>query len=95
MSYIRDEHIKLLLCESRGIYIPRDFAECFDIKDWNLTEEDIEALSSPENEWYWEAWAQVLDKAQYTDNKGLVWYLYQEGDLFSVSQEFLDREEEI
>lgn len=79
------ERIELLLCDSRGVYIPRDFLE-FDLDKWHikLSEEDIAELQNPCNEWYWECWQSILDNAYYIDDKGDKWTLWQDGDLFAV-----------
>ena len=49
----------------------------------------------PENEWYWEAWHEVLDKAQYIDNQGNIYRLYQDGDLWLICYELMTNEEKI
>ena len=69
----------LILGDSRGIYIPRDFAT--DFTGWTgITEENKSDLSDPENEFYWEAWENVLNNAFIViDNEK--WSLVQEGDL--------------
>lgn len=52
----KSSNIELLLSDSRGIYIPMNFYERFDLVKWNLKAEDLTALSDPENEWYWETY---------------------------------------
>ena len=89
--------VEILLSDSRGIYIPRDFAN-FDhsIGSWGIKEddEDLKILrEGPEAEWYWEAWTEILDKASFTDSKGNTWRLYQDGDLFAYCEELMTAEE--
>ncbi len=72
-----------LLDDSRGIYIPKVFAESY---SWdNVNPEDIDILlCGPDHEYYWDAWDSVLQSARYVDKNGKPWRLYQEGDLFAV-----------
>ena len=87
-SFEQDE-VELLLDESRGIYIPRDFTKCFNLEDWGFTEDEIKEiehdLSSPDNELYWETWDRVLLDARCYSREGKIWYLYQDGDLFAYT----------
>lgn len=77
---------EILLGDHRGIYIPRDFVEGFDLSNWGLSEsdEDVRICRDPEHEWYWEAWDAILTKAEHTDKSGHKWSLHQNGDLFAV-----------
>lgn len=40
----------------------------------------------PEEEWYWEAWDSILNSCRYIDNTGMVWNLYQDGDLWATPE---------
>jgi len=73
---------ELLLSDARGIYIPCDFLD-FEILASQLTSDQRESLSDPENEYYWEAWDEVLNQ-EFTDDKGLKWSLYQDGNLWAI-----------
>lgn len=88
-----------LIGDQHGIYIPQIFAE---EPDWwekfNLptgpgsAEMRTELTSGPDNEYYWDTWTQVLDSAWHEDPEtGLVWRLYQDGDLFMVVDGYLER----
>lgn len=84
----------LLLSDARGIYIPRDFADGFNHEHWGLTSDEakknLEFLKDPDDEWYWEAWDNVMNEAKATDPKtGLVYTLEQDGDLWAVAYEHL------
>ena len=58
------DNVEILLSDARGIYIPRDFVQGFDLSKWSgISESDIEILQNPENEWYWDAWESVLNNA--------------------------------
>jgi len=76
--------IKLLIDEQAGIYIPRNFYKYFAFDAWNLAPQDYSDLSSPDNAEYWNAWDDLLARAEYCDEEGHVWRLYQDGDLFAV-----------
>lgn len=88
--------IEILLNDSRGVYIPHNFADMFNMDDWGVSESDRAVLiagPSYKNDWYWETWENVLSKAFYTDKSGNVWRLSQEGDLFAYCVELMtDRE---
>lgn len=83
--------VAVLLNDARGIYIPRDFAEGFD--NWQgITEEDKACLSDPENEFYWDTWESVLNKAKF-EQDGYTWQLYQDGALFAYCFELMTDKE--
>ena len=84
--------LELLLSDSRGVYIPRDFAMYLQDMD-NVTVEDKQILSAgPDHEWYWETWDEVLQKATSTIN-GKTWRLWQDGDLWAYCEELMSDEE--
>jgi hypothetical protein len=77
----------LWLNDSRGRYIPRDFAQCFVDRAKSVqgvTDEQWAILEDPEHESYWEAWFEVTDNARVTDEKGVVYTLHQDGDLWLI-----------
>ena len=82
------DNVAILLDESRGIYIPKNFVDEFDIAKWNVSAKDAEILSrGPEDELYWDAWHNVLDNAWYVDKEGTRWRLYQDGTLFAYKED--------
>jgi len=85
--------IELLLSDSRGVFIPRDFCACF--VGWtNIDPKDAETcVAGPDQEWYWEAWDKILCDAFYEDQNGKRWTLHQDGDLFVVCEELMTDEE--
>lgn len=90
--------IELLLDSNRGVYIPQNFAQDFDISAFGFTENDPDILClrdgpNEENEWYWEAWHSVLDKAIHTAKNGDIYTLHHDGDLFAICYEKLTAEE--
>ena len=95
--------VELILSDSRGIYIPRDFiannenqiAEEY-CKLWGLTEENkenwIDCLD-PNSENYCESWDWILNNAKFVDKEGNVFKLWQDGDLWSYCYELMTKEE--
>jgi hypothetical protein len=73
-------YVSCFLDSARGIYIPQNFAESIDAKDWTgIDAEDLDVLrAGPDHTSYWDAWQNVLDSAETKD--GAV--LHQDGDLF-------------
>lgn len=86
--------IELLLSDARGIYIPRDFVDSFNVDDWGLDPDSwaVQTCSDPDAEGYWDAWTQILDRAEYRHD-GNVWRLYQDGDLWAICYELMTDEE--
>jgi hypothetical protein len=78
----------LWLDDHRGIYIPRDFASSFlnrskhvegvNADDWKILE------TGPDHEYYWDVWIEVSDNAIVTDENGVKYRLYQDGDLWLI-----------
>lgn len=85
--------VQLLLSDSRGIYIPRDFAESFDLNQWHIDEKYMERLSSPDDDFYWDNWELVLNNAYSIDKNGNKWNLWQDGDLWTICYELMTDEE--
>jgi len=85
--------IQLLLSDARGIYIPANFVECFDIDKWHTDSKYVSRLSSPNEEFYWDNWDHVLNNAYFIDDKGNKWHLWQDGDLWAICLELMTDEE--
>lgn len=70
---------------NRGVYIPQNFAESIDVKDWTgIDAEDLDVLrAGPDHESYWDAWTSVLDHAETRDGR----VLHQDGDLWLVARD--------
>lgn len=95
--------VNLILSDSRGIYIPRDFLtddyneiaveHC---EAWGLTDDNhsrwIDA-SDPESEFYWEAWDWILNNAKYVCEDGSRFTLHQDGDLWGICFDRMSEEE--
>ena len=90
------DNMVLLIGDSAGIYIPKEFIESTkDVDGWNygVSEEDIKTLKNPDDEWYWDAWDNVLNNAVFTDKDGKEYSLHQDGDLWAICYESMTEEE--
>jgi hypothetical protein len=78
----------LWLSDSRGIYIPRDFAQSFSDRDAHVSGVDADTWaileSGPDHEHYWGAWTDVCDRAVITDENGARFTIYQDGDCWLI-----------
>lgn len=97
------EAVTLIFDGARGRYIPRDFVcgtenviDVVHCAKWGLLESNAGqwgAAANPDSEWYWEAWAWILDNAEYTDDSGNKYRLHQDGDLWGLCYERMTPEE--
>jgi hypothetical protein len=90
----------LWLNDARGVYIPRDFATSLTDRAKHVTGVNDEQWAILEagphnNESYWDTWDDVLRDAVVTDDNGVKYTLYQEGDLWLIPEgmEWDDRSE--
>ena len=74
-----------LLCDSlHGIHIPQIMAQRLLENNWlNISPDDVDGCSDPDNESYWYSWDAILDNAEYRDEEGHTWLLWQDGDLWA------------
>ena len=76
------EGIILLFEDSRGVHIPRNFAE--EIRHdlfKGYGEDELEILREGcDHSDYWYVWDYILDNAEHVDENGYVWRLFQDGD---------------
>ena len=95
--------VVLILSDSRGQYIPRDFLSDddnkIDIKHcaaWGLTEANRSQWSDalyPDHDNYWDAWQWILDNARFQAGNGDIYTLHQDGDLWALCVERMTAEE--
>ena len=78
------KHFDLAVDGSRGIYVPKFFAENY--PDWLDDDEKDILLSGPEHEEYWDAWDGVLYSER--DEKSLL--TGESGDVFIISNSPMD-----
>ena len=89
----------LWLSGARGIYIPRDFANSFADRSTDvqgISQEQWDILEAgPDHEWYWEAWDEVEQDAKITDENGVIYFVYQDGDCWLIPEgmEWSDKDE--
>jgi hypothetical protein len=84
---------ELLIDSHHGIYIPQIFSEECDkvapLGEWKWNRELIKDLSDPDNEFYNEAWSDVLDTAKFESNTQGIYHLEQfDGDVWLVRDGF-------
>lgn len=87
--------LEILLSDARGVYIPRDFVEGFDVTQWGLDPNSWivkTCLEGPDADNYWGVWDEILDRAEYHKD-GNVWRLYQDGNLWAVCYELMTDKE--
>lgn len=83
MTGVISKGCQLLLSDARGVYIPRDFAEGFDLNAWHI-DFDVSALSDPDSDLYWDTWERVVSSAFLLDAEGNCFTLHQDGDLWAI-----------
>jgi len=75
--------IEILLDSHHGRYIPQLFIESYSDMLQGMSDEDIQTLHDPDNEWYWDAWDMLLNTCTIVDKNGREWCLHHDGDLFA------------
>ena len=90
----------LWLSDSRGVYIPRDFAQSFTDRAKyvsGVSDEDWKILEAgPTHDDYWETWDDVLRNAVVENTStGVKYTLEQQGDLWLIPEGMVwsDKEE--
>lgn len=82
----------LVLSDAHGIYIPKLWCDGIceeEAQLFGISMDDVEVCQrGPDEEWYWESWAEILDNASVTDTDGVTWRLYQDGDLWEIPDTF-------
>ncbi len=78
----------LFVADSHGVYIPQYFAESVKREFvTGVTDEDWAILEAgPDHEWYWDTWNDVENSAVITMANGAKYTLFQEGDLWLISE---------
>lgn len=81
-----------LMCDSHhGIFIPQIMIERLVEAGWNgfSCGEIADLKEGPDdNEWYWQAWENVLNNAYLHDENGIEWRLHHDGDLFACHADY-------
>ena len=88
--------INLLLSDCRGVKIPQDFYNNFNLEKWHIKKSYfLNNLNNYSSENYWNAWEEVLNGAYYLDDNGNKFVLYQDGDLFGICYEIMTDSERL
>jgi len=95
----------LWLSDARGVYIPRDFATSFADRaksvsgvtdeQWAILEAGPYDKADDPSESYWDVWTEVEDSAVITDEKGVKYRIYLDGDCWLIPEgmEWSDEEQ--
>ena len=96
MSKLNDAVI--LFCDSSsGRYIPQRFAaEIMPQYLTGVTQDQLNELADPDNEFYWDTWECVLNNAVVVDNNtGQTYTLWHDGDLWLLDWDNMTKEEKL
>lgn len=88
----------ILFCDSSsGIYIPQRFAaEIMPQYLTGVTQDQLNELADPDNEFYWDTWDTVLTNAVVVDNNtGQTYTLWHDGDLWLLDWDNMTKEEKL
>jgi hypothetical protein len=88
--------MKMLLDGSRGIYVPSTFVELYNVFEWGFYEDEhnIATLAEgPDGDSCWDAWDEVLNKAEFIDQDGNKWFLHHDEDLWAMCEALMTEEE--
>ena len=82
------DHVNIILSDARGVYIPRDFVDLLSSEEKEFQEKvngfdsaNWIHLSSPDEEYYWEAWNEL--ESSFVSENGT--RIHQNGDLYEIS----------
>jgi hypothetical protein len=92
-TVVSKEGCQLLLSDARGVYIPRDFAEGFDLTAWHI-DFDVSALFDLEGDFYWDTWERVLNNAYLIEGE-YRFTLHHDGDLWAICPELMTELEKL
>jgi hypothetical protein len=88
----------ILFCDSAsGRYIPQRFAaEIMPQYLTGVSQDQINDLADPDNEWYWQTWHDVLNNAKVVDHTtGQTYTLWHDGDLWLLDWDNMTPEEKL
>lgn len=88
---IKDSAV-LIADSHHGIYTPKlvvDGELSNTTWDWSgVDKEDIKSIQNgPDDDWYWDAWANVIDNVSITGLDGTKYFLYQNDDLWAIPEQ--------
>jgi len=94
------EDVVLLADSHHGIYIPQLVVQQYlehPMWDWSkVSKEDIDSvLAGHDNEWYWEAWEDIMCEVKVVDEDGTEYMIMYNEDLWllptSISEEEIEQ----
>ena len=88
----------ILFCDSSsGKYIPQRFAaEIMPQFLYGVSQDDLNELADPDNEFYWDTWEKVLNNAKVIDHTtGQTYTLHHDGDLWLLDWDNMTLEEKL
>jgi hypothetical protein len=90
-----NDAVILLVNSACGIYVPQRFAAEINQQFLEgVSQDDLNELADPENEYYWDTWEKVLNNAKVVDNSTNQTYtLWQNGDLWLLDWDNMTEEE--
>jgi hypothetical protein len=83
---------ELLVSDANGIYIAQMFCKVYASYITNASEvgEDLQTcLNGPDDEFYWEAWENLINNVQFSNDKGekyTIGNLGESGDLWAIPE---------
>ena len=81
-----------------GIYTPAEFKHRFSerlaelVKEGVIEAEDVEEISTPDNEFYWESF-ELIEENFFVISEGKRFFLFQDGDLFLMEEGYPNEED--
>lgn len=86
------DNLACLCSDINGCNIPKIMTPRLIEAGWTKIDSNCAQIleCGPDNALYWEAWSEVVDQAEYTDEQGEVWRLHQDGDLWAYKVSALD-----
>lgn len=83
---------ELLVNDAHGIYIAQSFCQAYSayITNMDKVKEDFDiCLDGPDNEYYWDAWENLLNNIEFTNDNGdkyTIGNLGENGDLWAIPE---------
>jgi len=91
------EDVVLLADSHHGVYIPQLVVQQYlehPMWDWSkVSKEDIDSvLAGHDNEWYWEAWENIMNEVKVVDEDGTEYMMMENEDLWLVPTNISEEE---
>lgn len=90
MATLTFEESAILYIDSHhGVYIPQIFTQYIVPSQWaGISDDDLKACEEGiENEWYWDAWCNIIDNAVLVHpENGMRYYIYHNEDVWLIPE---------